>query len=106
MDPLMHTSGMTDAQRMMFLSEFNARRKDRTAALLLTLFLGGLGAHRFYMGQVGWGVLYLVFCWTFIPVCISLVELFLIGGRVDRHNEQTAMELAAKVKMLMPAASV
>ena len=28
------------------------------------------------MGNIGLGVLYLFFCWTFIPVLVSLVELF------------------------------
>lgn len=34
-------------------------RKSRTAALLLSIFLGGLGAHRFYVGKTGTGILYL-----------------------------------------------
>ncbi len=98
MDPLAMTHGMTDAQRVLFLSEFNNQRKDRTTALLLTLFLGGLGAHRFYLGQVGVGVLYLVFAVTFIPVVVSLIELFLIGSRVDRHNARIAASVAAHVR--------
>ena len=33
--------------------------KSFITALLLVLFLGGLGAHRFYVGKTGTGVLYL-----------------------------------------------
>lgn len=48
--------------------------KNRIAAALLALFLGGFGAHKFYLGKVGQGLLYLLFCWTFIPAIIAFVE--------------------------------
>ena len=48
--------------------------RTRISAALFALLLGGLGAHKFYMGQPGLGVLYLVFCWTFIPAVVSLIE--------------------------------
>lgn len=34
--------------------------KSNVVALLLCLFLGGLGVHRFYVGKIGTGVLQLV----------------------------------------------
>lgn len=34
-------------------------RKSKTTALLLCIFLGGFGAHRFYVGKGGTGILYL-----------------------------------------------
>ncbi|CEG86853.1 TM2 domain-containing protein [Propionibacterium freudenreichii] len=34
--------------------------KNRTAALLLCIFLGGLGVHRFYAGKVGTGIVWLL----------------------------------------------
>lgn len=34
--------------------------KSNLVALLLCLFLGGLGVHRFYVGKIGTGVLQLV----------------------------------------------
>ena len=37
--------------------------KNKLAAALFALFLGGLGIHKFYLGQVWQGILYLVFCW-------------------------------------------
>lgn len=48
--------------------------KSRVTAALLAFFLGGLGIHKFYCGQTGWGILYLLFCWTFVPSVVALVE--------------------------------
>ncbi|MDA9472755.1 TM2 domain-containing protein [Enterococcus sp. 5H] len=38
---------------------------------LLAFFLGGIGAHKFYSGFGGKGIMYLVFCWTGIPSIIA-----------------------------------
>jgi TM2 domain-containing membrane protein YozV len=48
--------------------------KNKTTAGLLALLLGGLGAHKFYLGKWVWGLVYLIFCFTFIPAVISLIE--------------------------------
>lgn len=48
--------------------------KDRVTAALLAFFLGGIGGHKFYLGQIGLGLLYLFFCWTFIPMIVALIE--------------------------------
>ncbi|MGE4513092.1 MAG: TM2 domain-containing protein [Chryseobacterium sp.] len=50
--------------------------KSKSTTALLALFLGGLGIHRFYLGQNILGILYLVFCWTFIPAFIALIDFF------------------------------
>ena len=41
---------------------------------LLAIFLGGLGAHKFYMGKVRMGIIYILFCWTLIPTLVSIAE--------------------------------
>lgn len=48
--------------------------KSRMTAALLAFFLGNLGVHKFYMGQNALGILYLLFCWTWIPALIAFVE--------------------------------
>ena len=89
---------MTEDQRQSFQLELQQVQKDRTVGLLLTLLLGGIGAHRFYLGQTGLGILYLLFCWTFIPLTAALIECFLIMGRVDRYNRDRAWEIAMRIK--------
>jgi len=51
-----------------------AAPKSRSAAVLLSMLLGGLGLHKFYLNSPGWGVIYLLFCWTFIPAIIGFLE--------------------------------
>jgi hypothetical protein len=50
---------------------------NRVVAALLAIFLGSLGAHKFYLGRIGLGILYLLLCWTFLPGFIGLIEGFL-----------------------------
>lgn len=45
---------------------------NKTVYVLLALFLGGLGAHQFYAGHTAKGVMYALFCWTFIPAFLAL----------------------------------
>ncbi len=48
--------------------------KDRWTAIAIAFFLGGIGVHRFYLKQYLYGFLYLGFCWTFIPLLISIID--------------------------------
>ncbi|MGE4319469.1 MAG: NINE protein [Deferribacterales bacterium] len=48
--------------------------KNRLAAALFAFFLGGFGVHKFYLGQVMMGLIYLLLCWTFIPSVIAFIE--------------------------------
>lgn len=49
--------------------------KSKVTAGFLAFFLGGLGVHRFYLGQ-WWGIFYVLFWLTGIPSFISAVEAF------------------------------
>lgn len=53
------------------------REKNKWVAFLLCLFLGYLGAHRFYEGKIGTGILYLftagLFCVGWLIDCIILL---------------------------------
>lgn len=63
-------------------------RVSKTAYILLALFLGNLGIHKFYAKKYIMGLVYLLFCWTFIPCIIALVEAILaIFKPCDRNGD-------------------
>lgn len=49
-------------------------RKNRAIAIVLALLLGGFGAHKFYLGRIGWGIVYFLFFWTIVPSVVAFVE--------------------------------
>ena len=61
-----------------------SKKPSLTVYLLLALFLGGIGAHDFYVGKPVTGLIKLAFCWTGIPVIISLFNI--IGALMNRQN--------------------
>ncbi len=81
-------------KQMIFMMQFGNSKKSPSTAVLLALFLGGLGAHKFYLGQTGLGIFYLLFCWTYIPSIIALFEAFTLATTVAKFNEQKAVEFS------------
>lgn len=50
--------------------------KNKKTTALLALFLGGLGVHRFYLGEILKGLISILFTWTIIPWIIGIVDFF------------------------------
>ena len=54
--------------------------KNRGITIILAFLLGSLGIHRFYLGQIGYGLIYLLLSVTGISTILALIDfiLFLI----------------------------
>jgi len=52
----------------------NGAAKSRIVAGVLALLVGGIGVHKFYLGKIGLGVVYVLFFWTFVPAIIAFIE--------------------------------
>ncbi len=52
--------------------------KSKIVAGILALILGGLGIHKFYLGNTKMGIVYVLFCWTYIPAIIGFIEGIII----------------------------
>lgn len=56
------------------LNQGKANGKKKVTAGICAILVGGFGVHKFYHGSWGWGILYLLFCWTYVPGIVALVE--------------------------------
>lgn len=63
-------------------------KRNRVTAGLLAIFLGGFGAHKFYLGRPeAW--LYLAFFWTYIPTVIGIIEGIMYFATTDEAFDKT-----------------
>ena len=72
-----HLAGPADRHSQAGLSRQGGRgtsHRSRVTAALLAFLVGGLGVHHFYLGNGLIGILYLLFCWTFIPAILAFIE--------------------------------
>jgi TM2 domain-containing membrane protein YozV len=51
---------------------------NRSTAIVLSLFLGGFGAHKFYLNQPGMAILYILMTFT-----IVLIPFVLLASIID-----------------------
>ena len=81
---------------------FEASRKSAGASYLLWFFLGGLGAHRFYLGRTGTGIAQLLLALLgWLPLMLGwmalgiwwLVDAFLIPDMVRVENLKTIQQI-------------
>lgn len=96
--------GMSDAGKIML---FESGKKSSTTAVVLCLFFGALGIHRFYLGRAGSGAAMLciwLISWPLMLIVIGFVtfwitpiwafiDLFLVSGIARQYNQDLALRL-------------
>jgi len=73
--------------------------KSKGAAYLLWLisFFGCLGFHRFYLGKIGTGLLFIITGGIF--GIGSLIDLFTLGSQVEQYNTNKELKQLRDVAM-------
>lgn len=89
---------LTAEQLSMVQSEFDKKQKSKGIAFVLWLFTGGIGGHRYYMGDIGYALGMTVTLgglglWT-------LIDAFLISGRIEQKNEEIESNIIQNVKII------
>ena len=62
------------------------RSVNKVIYILLALFLGGIGIHKFYAGKNAMGVLYLAFSWTGVPAFLTVIDIIVAVFKPSDRN--------------------
>tara|TARA_Y100001968_G_C19451332_1_gene768867 strand:+ start:6184 stop:6534 length:351 start_codon:yes stop_codon:yes gene_type:complete len=87
-------------ERNTFSYKFERQKKNLSTGILLALFLGGFGIHKFWLNQIVWGLIYLLFSWTFIPAIISVIECFFMRNTIERFNYRLAQDIFKEIELI------
>lgn len=70
------------------MDESGTGEKNRVVAAVLALFLGILGAHKFYLGDFRRGFYYLLLCWTLVPLMLGIAEGVMYLSATDEEFQR------------------
>lgn len=70
--------------------------KSRISASLMSLFLGSFGIQFFYLEAWGWGLLSIIFCWTYIPTIAGLILGIRYLCMSDKEFEKKVRKMIGK----------
>ena len=73
------------------LKQNGTKYRSKYTATLLSFFLGAIGLQKFYLGESRKGVYSILFCWTFIPALVGIIDFVKIATMNavkfnDRYN--------------------
>ena len=92
---------LTNEEQLLVNSEVQKNGKNMAVAYIFWFFLGGFGAHRFYLGKTGSAVAQLILTITVIGAIVSaiwvFIDLFLIPGIIREVNSSIENRVSQQV---------
>jgi TM2 domain-containing membrane protein YozV len=99
---------LTTQDRILIEQRVANDKPSMGAAYLLGIFLGLLGAHRFYLGRTGSGIVMLILSCTLLGLIITIpwhiIDWFLIGGWVREKTDNLRRDYTMQAMASAPAA--
>lgn len=80
-----HEKKSTHSQNQLIIDRRGG--KNKTVAALLAIFFGSFGLHKFYLGKVMWGLVYLFLFWSSISMILGFIEGIMYLTMSDKDFE-------------------
>lgn len=70
------------------VTNLKSKKVNKVVYLILTILFGSIGINKFYAGKIKEGILRLVFCWTLIPLVLSVAEFItVLTEKADKKGQ-------------------
>jgi TM2 domain-containing membrane protein YozV len=77
---------MSEQARLYAMSaEYDSAKKSQVVTWVLWIFLGAVGGHRYYLGDIGYAIAMTLLAWATFGIW-WLIEAFLINRRIREKN--------------------
>ena len=97
--PILKKYELDQRELLILQQELEKRRKNPVAVWILWAFLGNFGAHRFYLGKVGTGVIMLLVGWMTLGIW-WIVDAFLITGMLRDNMQAIEAEILQELAVM------
>ena len=87
--------GLDDTSKIIFQTQYSSEKKDRGVATILAVILG---CDRFYLGQIGLGILKWLSVFIIVGLIWWFIDIFTAAGRADDFNRSKAREIANSLR--------
>lgn len=74
-------------------AEYESAKKSPIVAWVLWIFTGGIGGHRYYLGDIGYAIAMTLLAWMTFGLW-WLVDAFFINRRIRQRNREIYAEIA------------
>lgn len=87
---------MTEPARLQAMyAEYDSAKKSPVVAWILWIFTGGIGGHRYYLGDIGYAIAMTLLGWATFGIW-WLIEAFFINRRIRAKNRALYNHLAQR----------
>ncbi|WP_022869795.1 TM2 domain-containing protein [Yaniella halotolerans] len=81
-------------------AEYDSAKKSPVVAWVLWIFLGGVGGHRYYLGNIGYAIAMTLLAWATFGIW-WIVDAFFINRRIRNKNREIYHEIAHRYNIML-----